>query len=226
MKLSIRCSIGLLLGLITNAGCSLMSISRDAPGDSGATFAAHVASRGLVIDRMEGGESGVLEPSTTPFSGPQFVLYSAGAPTAALWLSGPATIVRRGTDPATPSIGRVDASWEERAIRLTLKPEGESGFSTSLFKRIEGGASPAALGQPADSTLDLRGIYRAEVLDGTGQPAGWISVQFTHGWWAHRIYEGALPTALNGPLAVAAVARLDAEVSAVVNQAMNPYIGN
>jgi hypothetical protein len=120
----------------------------------------------------------------------------------------------------------VDASWDEHAIRLTLKPEGDGSFSTSAFKRIEGGASPAALGQPANSTLDLRGIYRAELYDGAGQSAGWMRVQFTHGWSAHRIYEGALPAALNGPLAVAAVERLDAELTAVANQALNPYIGN
>ena len=224
MKLSIRCYIGLLLGLITSAGCSLMS--RAAPGDSSATFAAHVASRGLVIDQMEGGQPGVLELSATPSSGPQFVLYSGGVPTAALWVSGADTVVRAAPDSAAPAIGRVDASWDERAIRLTLTPEGDGVFSTSAFKRIEGGASPAALGQPAGSTLDLRGVYRAELLDGTGQPAGWIRVQFAHGWSAHRIYEGVLPAALNGPLAVAAVARLDAELTAVANRAMNPYIGN
>jgi len=223
MALSTRCYIGLLLGLITSAGCSLLS--RGTPDDSGATFAAHGASRGLVIDKMEGGESGVLEPSTTPFSGPQFVLYSGGAPTAALWVSGADTIVRATPDSAAPAIGRVDARWDERAIRLTLKPEGDGAFSTSVFKRVEGGG-PAALGQPASSTLDLRGVYRAELVDGTGQPAGWIRVQFRHGWSAHRTYDGVLPAALNGPLAVAAVARLDAELTAVANQAMNPYIGN
>jgi len=225
MTLSTRCYIGLLLGLITTAaGCFLMS--RDTPDDSGATFAAHVASRGLVIDKMEGGASGVLEPSTTPFSGPQFVLYSAGAPIATLWVSGADTVVRAAPNSAAPAIGRINASWDERAIRLTLQPEGDGSFSTSVFKRIEGGAGPVALGQPAGSTLDLRGVYRAELLDGSGQQAGWIRVQFTHGWSAHRVYEGVLPAAVNGPLAVAAVARLDAEVTAVVNQAMNPYIGN
>ena len=224
MKLSTGCYVGLLLGLITSAGCALMP--HDTPGDSGATFAAHVASRGLVIDKMEGGQAGVLELSTTPSSGPQFVLYSGGVPTAALWLSGADTVVRAAPDSAAPTIGRVDASWDERAMRLTLTPEGDGVFSTSAFKRIEGGASPAALGQPAGSTLDLRGVYRAELLDGTGQPAGWIRVQFAHGWSAHRIYEGVLPAALNGPLAVAAVARLDAELTAVANRALNPYIGN
>lgn len=224
MTLSTRYTIGLLLGLITSAGCSLLS--HDRAQESDATFAAHAASSGLVIDRMEGGQSGLLKLSTTPFGGPQFVLYSGGVPTAALWVSGADTVVRSAPDAAAPAIGRVNASWDERAIRLTLKPEGDGSFSTSVFKRIEGGASPAALGQPADSTLDLRGIYRAELLDGAGQPAGWMRVQFTHGWSAHRVYEGVLPAALNGPLAVAAVARLDAELTAVANQAMNPYIGN
>jgi hypothetical protein len=223
MKLSTRRHIALLVGLIAGPGCAWLS--HDVPTDPDITFSAHAASRGLVIDKMEGGQLGVLEPSSTPYSGPQFVLRSGDTTTAALWISGPGIIVRPA-DPTAAAIGRVDASWDERAIRLTLKAESDGTFSTSVFKRTAGGAGPAALGQAADSLLDLRGTYRADVVDSSGAPAGWLRVRFAHSWGPHRVYEGALPAALNGPLAVAAVARLDAELTAVSNTAINPYIGN
>ncbi len=192
--------------------------------EPGVTFAAHAASRGLVIDKMEGRQGGVLERSTTIASGPQFVLYTAGAPIAALWIDGPDTVVK--SVPAAVEIGQVDAEWNERAIRLTFKPQGGETFSTSLFKRIAGGRGPAVLGQPAGSLLDLRGVYEADVVDAAGVPAGWMRVRFTHGWSAHRIYDGVLPAAVGGPLAVAAVARLDAELTAVSRAAVDPYVGN
>jgi hypothetical protein len=223
MKLLARGSIGLLVGCIAAAGCAWMSPHVDV--DPAVTFAAHTASRGLVIDKMDGGQAGVLEWSTTPSAGPQFVLYAAGVPAAGLWVRG-ADIVVKSAPPAAV-IGQVDADWDERAIRLTFKPAGDGTFSTSVFKRIEGGKGPAALGQPASSLLDLRGIYQAEVVDAAGASAGWIRVRFAHSWSsAHRIYDGVLPAALNGPLAVAAAARLDAELSAVSRTAMDPYLGN
>lgn len=223
MKLWTRCRIALLVGLIAGPGCAWLS--HDVPTDPNITFSAHAASRGLVIDKMEGGQPGVLEPSSTPYNGPQFVLRSGDTTTAAFWLVG-ADIIVRHADPAAPAIGRVDASWDERAIRLALTPENAGTFTTSVFKRIDGGAAPVALGQPADSLLDLRGTYFADVVDSSGAPAGWLRVRFAHSWGPHRVYEGALPAALNGPLAVAAVARLDAELTAVSNTAINPYIGN
>lgn len=224
MKLLARGGVGILLGLITGAGCGWMSPA--VPVEPDVTFAAHAASRGLVIDKMEGGQGGVLELSATPSSGPQLVLYSAGSATAALWVSGADIVVRRAPPAIAPPIGQVDADWDERAIRLTFKPEGDGTFSTSVFKRIAGGNGPAALGQPAGSLLDLRGVYQADVTDAAGAPAGWIRVRFAHTWSAHRIYDGVLPAALNGPLAVAAVARLDAELTAVSRTATDPYLGN
>ncbi len=224
MKMLVPNRTGLLVGaLIVGAGCSWMSPT--VPVEPDVTFAAHAASRGLVIDRMEGGQAGVLELSTTP-RGPQLVLYSAGTATADLWISGAEIVVRRPPPATAPPIGQVDATWDERAIRLTFKPEGDGTFSTSVFKRIAGGNGPAALGQSTDSLLDLRGTYQADVLDAQGASAGWIRVRFAHTWSAHRIYDGMLPAALNGPLAVAAVARLDAELTAVSRTAMDPYIGN
>jgi len=224
MNLLRRYRLGLLIGLIAGPGCALIWPAE--PLDPALTFAAHVASRGLVVDKMDGGQPGVLEPSSTPYAGPQLVLRSGERTTATFWLSG-ADIIVRPPDSGAPVLGRVDACWDERAIRLTLRIESDGTFSTSVFKRIAGGAGPAALGQAAESLLDLRGTYQADVVDDAGASAGWLRVRFAHSWITpHRVYEGVLPAALNGPLAVAAVARLDAELTAVSSAAMNPYTGN
>jgi len=212
----------LVIACIGAAGCEYMR--PDVTVEAYVTFAAHAASNGLVIDKMEGGQDGVVKPSSTP-RGPQWVLYSADAATAYLWIDGADTVVRSAA-PQSVLIGTVDAYWDAQAIRLSFKAADDATFSTSVFKRIAGGNGPAALGQAADSTLDLRGTYQADVTDGTGATVGWLRVRFAHSWSAHRIYDGVLPATLNGPLAVAAAARLDAELTAVSRPAMDPYIGN
>lgn len=220
-----RGCIGLAVVIGIGGGCaSRLPGPVEIPADPGATFAAHEVSGGLMIDKMEGGQTGVLQPSTT--SGPQFVLYSASIPAAAFWVTGPKTVVRSAPDPSAPLIGEVDATWDKRAIRLTLKPEGRPTYSTSVFKRVSGEGGPDALGQPVDSTLTLRGVYRADIVDSNGAPAGWLQVRFGHAGSSHRVYDGVLPATLNGPIAVAAAARLDAEVSSVLKGATNPYVGS
>ena len=217
------CSGLLAVICITSACASRSGSPVDISADPGATFVAHQVSGGLMIDKMEGGQTGALQPSTP--SGPQFVLYSGSTPVAAFWITGPNTLVRSAPDTTAPTIGQVDTTWDKSAIRLMLKPAGHPTFSTSVFKRVGEGA-PEALGQPTDSTVGLRGVYRADVIDAAGKPAGWIQVRFSHGGSAHRVYDGVLPATLNGPLAVAAAARLDAELSAVLRSATNPYVGN
>src|SRR5512135_845242 len=98
-------------------------------------FSAHSASRGMVVDQMGGDQHGVLVASNAS-SGPKFLLQTAGTTTAALWVSGSTTVVRRGADATSPAIGQVDAIWEEQAIRFALKPAAGGSFSTSLFKRV------------------------------------------------------------------------------------------
>ena len=229
MNVSRLAYFGLLVGIGVCGGCSSMSRTPvDTAADPGVTFAAHAEGRGLVIDKMEGGQTGLLEPSKTPESGPQFMLYLAGAPAAAFWVTGPSTLVRGAPEATAPPIGEVDAAWDEHAIRLRLKPQGQPEFSTSVFKRLAEEGGPDALGQPVDSTLDLLGVYRADVVDAAGAPAGWIQVRFIYAGWlgpwaqAHRVYDGVLPAPLNGPLAVAAAAKLDAELSRVLRGAP-PY---
>lgn len=224
MELSRRRHRGLLAFAFTaSAGCSLLR--PNAAADPDINFAAHTASRGIVVDRMDGDQHGTLGPSDSRAGGPQFVLQTAAATTAAFWVSGSRTAVRPSPDSTALALGQVEASWEDNAIRFTLAPAA-GGFSTSPFKRIEGGASPAALGQPAASILDLRGVYRADVVDAAGKPAGWLRVRVDSRWGPAHIYDGALPQEIDGPLAVAVVAQLDAALNAVEDAAANPYIGN
>ena len=224
MKVFRHCHLRwLLLGFVTSAGCTLLK--QDMVPEPKINLAAHSASRGVIIDQMGGDQHGVLVASDAS-GGPQFLLQTAGTTIAAFWMSRSTTVVRRGADTTSPAIGQVDAIWEEQAIRFTLKPAAGGSFSTSLFKRISGGASPAALGQPAVSLLDLRGSYRTEVVDTAGKFAGWMGVEVDTRWGPAHVYTGMLPEEIDGPLAVAVVARLDAALNAVENNADNPYLGN
>lgn len=216
--------IGLVVGLLTSSSCAWLTSSPPAQPDI--NFAAHTESRGLKIDKMDGSEHGVLELSTTHGGPPQFVLRTSGVMTAALYVKGPVTVVRRAPDLTAPVIGQVDASWANGALRLELKPEGKGPFSFSEFKRISGGASPTALGQPASLLIDLRGTYFANIKDSTGASAGWMRVQVDARWQPDHVYEAMLPSEIDGPLAVAAVAQVDAVLNAVEDAAQNPYIGN
>ncbi len=227
MRLFGRCNfVWLVVVLGTAGGCAVAP--RAIPVDPNVNFAAHSEHRGLVIDRMQDTEQAVLVAAGAwPFSGgPRFLLQRGDTTLAAVWLEDAQATVRRGGDTAAATIGHVDTSWQGGAISLTLRPEGGSGFRTGTFQRIGGGSAPAALGQRADTTLDVRGVYRAELLDASGAPAGWLRVRISPHQEARRIYDGVLPAAVNGPLAVAVVARLDSEVEWVENHATDPYLGN
>jgi hypothetical protein len=227
MRLLGRCNFAwLVAGLGVAGGCAVAP--RAVPVDPNVNFAAHSEHRGLVIDRMPDAQPAVLVTAGwVPFSGgPTFLLRRDDATVAAVWVEDAHATVRRGSESTAAAIGHVDASWQEGAILLTITPEGGGGFRTGTFQRVGGGSMSAALGQRADTTLDVRGVYRAELLDASGAPAGWLRVRVSPYQEAGRIYDGVLPAAVNGPLAAAAVARLDSEVEWVENHAADPYIGN
>jgi hypothetical protein len=226
MKLFTWCRSVVVVAFVTNAACAWLP--HKLPIDPAATFAAHTDSAGLVIDKMDSGQQGKLVPSTTALfeHGPQLLLETTTGPAAALWIEGPNIVVRETHDPSAPAIGRVDATWDSGALQLTLIPEGNGTYRTTTFNRVSGGAAPAALGQPADLTLDMRGTYFAGVTDAEGAQAGWLRVRIGVNYGPMHLYEGVLPASVNGPLAVAAVARLEREVNNVAAQAINPHLGN
>jgi hypothetical protein len=212
--------------LLSGSGCSYLK--PDPASEAGLNFAAHKSERGLVIDRMGDGQKGVVVPADCPLfcDGPQLVLRSDDAIAATFWLHSETTVVRHTEDAVAAPIGAVESSWEESAIRLTFKPEGQEQFETSTFERIAGGFSDRALGQPVAMTLDAAGLYRGQIVDHAGTPVGWLRVRIAQVGMPPRVYDGVLPAVLNGPLGAAAVARLDAAIDRVQRQAINPFLGN
>jgi hypothetical protein len=214
-----------LLGGLLSCAPRLQAI----PLDPGVDFAAHAAHRGLVVDEMPGASPAVLVPAgwQSWTGGPRFLLQAHNKTIAALWFAQPGKIiVRQRANRHAPLIGEVDATWRESAIRLTFKPANGSPLQTGAFDRIDGRVVTAALGPQVDTILDVRGVYRAELRDAQGAPAGWLRVEISPHQAAPHMYDGVLPPSVNGPLATAAVALLDSDVNSIEDHAVNVYIGN
>ena len=221
-----RSLFALLLALGITAGCAPRL---DVPIDPRVDFAAHVESRGLVVDRAPSGEPAVLVPARTlPFSsGPTYVLQANDRTLAALWVKDPAHVtVRQTSDPNAPVIGRVEAHWNHGAIYLTLKPVDGPELQSSVFERTDGPAHPSVLSWYATMVTDVRGFYFAELHDPSGALAGWLRVRISPYMAAPRIYDGVLPPTVQESLVTAAAELIDSDVDYIESRAVNPYIGN
>ena len=126
----------------------------------------------------------------------------------------------------TTGQGAVNTYWERGTIRLAFTPADASGLSTGVFTRIDGRVAPAALGLPAETVLDVHGVYRADLRDATGTTVGWLRAQVSASGVAPRIYDGSVPATLSPQLLAAALARLDAEIDGIEARAVNVYLGN
>jgi hypothetical protein len=189
--------LALGLGLTLTACAARVTV----PVDPKVDFAAHVEHRGLVVDRAQGGEPAVLVPvRTLPFSsGPTYLLQAQAKTIAALWVNDPAhATVRQTSDPAAPVIGRVEAHWKAGAINLTLRPMHGPELHTGVFERTDGPSLPSVLSWNANTVLDVRGMYEADVL----------------------------PPSVPESLATAAVALVDSDVDYIEDHAVNVYLGN
>jgi len=196
--------------------------------DPGVDFAAHSEHRGLVVDRAQGAEPAVLVPAGSLFSrGPNYLLEADGKTLAALWVKDLAHVtVRRTADPAGPVIGRVGASWQEGAIRLTLTPADGPPLQTGRFHRVDGPGIPDLLTSHFGAVLDERGMYFAELRDEQGNATGWLRVRISPYQAARRVYDAALPSSVPEPLATAAVALVNANIRESENHAVDVYLGN
>ena len=221
-----RCAVAMLTGL-----CALASYAaplRALATDPTVAFSAHVEHQGLVIDQAPNGEPAVLVPSGSLFSsGPNFLLQSGGKTLAAFWMdnSGHA-IVRRTAEPSSPLIGRVDATWRQGAIQLTLTPADGAALKLGRFHRVDSPRSTSILGVGDTTVLDLRGLYLAQLRDAQGADTGWLRVRISPYQEARRIYEGNLPASVPEPLAAAAVAMVNSDISYIRSHAVDVYLGN
>jgi hypothetical protein len=184
-------------------------------------FAAHPGYCGLVIDRMNDGQSAVLVRSQPRVpEGPTHVLEEDGNTIAALWVTGHERVaVRQTSDATAPLIGEVLASTEHGAIHLTFHSSDGATFHTSAFTRIGSETLPNVLGEQMSHWLSVPGVYRADVRDARDVPLGWLRVQILPYQGLPRTYEGDVPGRLNGPLAAGAVALVNSEIDSIARHA-------
>lgn len=221
-----RCAAGVVSGLfvLTSYAAPLHAISTDPR----VGFTAHLEHQGLVVDQARNGQPAVLVPAGSLFSsGPNFLLQAGGKVLAALWVKDPGHVtVRRTADPDSPVLGRVEATWQHGAIRLTLKPGDGPPMQTGRFHRTDGPRHPELLSSEATTVLDVRGMYLATLHDAQGDDTGWMRVRISPYQDARRIYDADLPASVSEPLAAAAVVLVNSDVSYIRGRAVDVYLGN
>jgi hypothetical protein len=214
------------LALVAALGC--VRLSRPVPIDPDVNFAAHVQHDQIVLDRVPGGHGGLVEaPGWFHWStSPSFVVTTDGQTVADLSLTAPATVrVRSGGGVGAPVLGSVEPSWEDNAIRLTLRSSGDAVLRSDLFERTVTGSGPPVLSRNAQSVLDMRGTYRAALRDAKGGEAGWLRVKVTPYAESPRIYDGVLPTDLGPGLAAATAVALGSEIEWIESHTLDVYRG-
>jgi len=215
------------LALLTLLGCGRLQLSRSVEIDPDVNFAAHVEHDHIMLDRLPGLHGGVVEApgwfhwGTTS----SFVVLSEGKKVADLSLTAPATVqVRGGGGSGAPMLGEIEPSWEDNAIRLTLRSSGDV-LRSDLFERTVTGGGPPALSRNAQTVLDVRGTYRAALRDAKGGETGWLRVKVTPYAESPRIYDGVLPAEVGPGLAAATAVALGSEIDWIENHALNVYRG-
>ena len=215
-----------VLVLVAAVGCAFHP--PHVPVDPDVTFAAHEEHGRVVVDRLPGDGAAVATPPgwlRRP-GGATFVLRRDGETISALWLGAPGEVeVRASPSRSAPLLGTVDASRDDGAIRLSLRPAGGAALRTDVLERTSPGGGPAVLTRTAQTDLDVRGTYRAEVRDAAGKPAGWLRVRIGPYQPAPRIYDGVLPSGFPPGLAVAAAIAVGSEVDWIEAHAIDVYRG-
>ena len=222
----LRATAAIALAAVMILACATMG--RHVEVDPDATFAAHQEHNGLAVDRFERGRSGRLAPAgwlRLP-GAPTFVLDVEGERVAAVWLAGSEAVVRRTVSEASPLVGDVTPTWDDGAVRLTLRPSGAPAFRTDVFGRKSSGSGFTSLTRVAQTVLDVRGTWEATVRDASGVAAGWMRVRISPYQPAPRIFDAVLPAGLPPELATAAAASLSAEVDWIEDHALNVYRGS
>src|SRR5437899_7462808 len=155
-----------VLGLVAAGGCALHP--PHVPVDPDVTFAAHDEHGRVVVDRLPGDGTAVATPPgwlRRP-GGATFVLRRDGETISALWLGAPGDVeVRASPSRRAPLLGTIEASRDDGAVRLSLRPASGAVLRTDVFARTSPGGGPPVLTRAAQTVLDVRGTYRAEVRD-------------------------------------------------------------
>jgi len=201
-----RVVCGIVLALA--AGC-LPPWWHTPPLDPTVTFAAHRESRGLVIDRLNDAGSAELVAEGPPWD-PSFRLERQHGRTAVISSRNGRATVRLGEGASASLVGQVDAELDGGAIRFTLQPGPGEVVRTTVFHRI--GAQGETLRRSAKNILEVRGEYRADLTSASGALIGWLRVRVGKYQAYTRIYDGVVPSSIDGALVAATVQLLDAEI--------------
>jgi hypothetical protein len=198
-----------LLGI----GCGVGA--RPIPVDPGLTFAVHTVHGGLVVDRMANGDTGIAEPEGgwSSLTSPEFDVHFNGAGGDRRLVGTGPIVIHRGTSDEGPVSGRVEPSWDNQAIRLTLRPASGPPLTTDIFTRVDTGGGMEELTRNAQDSIDLRGSYQAALRDPAGKEVGWLRIHVGPSYAMMATCEGVLPPTVGEGMAIAAAETLDTEIS-------------
>jgi hypothetical protein len=188
-----------------------------------ATFAAHQVHAGFVLDRLQPDTTGVVEQANVINWGfvPEFRVRTAAGDVGDLRLTAPASVTVRET--RVQEAGDVDPSWDNGAIRFTLRPATGPPLRFGPFERIDGGAGYSVLSRNALTLLDVEGVYRSTVFDTHDQPVGWWEVKIVEPFRPH-VFAGVVPG--TSPVAQAGVMlALNSEIDWIENHVLDVWRG-
>jgi hypothetical protein len=185
------------------------------------TFSAHAIHGGLVIDHMTGGEPAVLEPKGwVHWPGDPILVMPGGRHPLGLWLVETGhVVVRDGIMEDSPVIGRVEPSWDENAIRLTLHPADGPPIQSDVFHRVSTGTGRSVLTRLVDVSSEVSGTYQAAMRTPDGAEVGWLRVS-VGGRAGSIVWQGDLPASVDEGLAAATAEALRSEVDFIFGHAL------
>lgn len=189
------------------------------------TFVAHEVHAGLAIDKMRDGEPTVLRPKGWfRWPGEPILVMHDGQHDVGLWLvETGSVVVRDGVTKDAPVIGRVEPSWDDGAIRLTLWPRTGPPIRGDVFVRTDPGAGPSALARWAADEVQVQGAYDADFHAANGSTVGWLGVDIGYHQAAFVMYEGYLPPEVDEALAAATAVALDSEIDWILAHTQRVY---
>lgn len=188
-----------------------------------ATFAAHQVHAGFVLDRVQGNATGVVEPANIiAWTGiPKFRVRTGASTVGDLWLTAPASVTVR--EAGVPEPGAIAPTWDDGAVRFTLRPATGAPLRFGPFERIGGGAGYSVLSRNALTLLDVQGTYRSTVFDAHDQPVGWLEVNVVEPFRPH-VFAGVVPGTSPASEAGLMLA-LNSEIDWIENHALDVWRG-
>lgn len=185
---------------------------RPVPVPPGITFAAHEAHRGLVIDRTPDGATALAAPIRgRSWTEAATVLDGGEDAGAELHTTSPARVEVTGAPSGEG--GRVEPTWRNDAIRLTIRPTRGPVIQSGVFHRLDHGAGPSELTRLAQDSIDVRGAYQAMLRDPNGRSVGWMGVIVGEDQPGHAAYQAVFPGNVDAALAAAATQALGSEIA-------------